>query len=147
VLDINLVLDGRLIKENEPSIAQGIELAVSIHLRLSKRVENGELNLVIRDGAMAPVITLPLYKIREGKTLSSPGDYLLEIELGKVELNGGKYSFVVYMRDSKSGINLGRVEGVCPFQVVASSHYYSRIVRPVVGQLSALESITSKSES
>jgi hypothetical protein len=72
-----------------------------------------------------------------------PGEHLLEIPLGIMDLNAGKYHFVVGIIDMKSGIGLARVQGLRPFRVFSNHTVWGRIVRPAVAQLKPLPNKSS----
>ena len=62
----------------------------------------------------------------------SAGLHRLEIPLGEVDLNAGKYSFVIGIRDAGTAAILRRVQGLCPFRVLSRTTHWGRIVRPVM---------------
>ena len=59
-----------------------------------------------------------------------PGKYLLEIPLGIIELNAGKYSFVVSIWDAIIS-TLARVEDLRAYMVFSDRTQWGKIVGPL----------------
>ena len=142
VLRLTLISDGKIIETEGSAIDPSAELTVMLALRIDQSVSGATLLIVIRNEAEMPIRTFPICTC-EGKLASySGGEHLLEIPLGPIELNNGKYAFVVALSNESSGVILTRVQGLHPFRVVSPFNYWSPGVSP---RVSRLMSISDKS--
>jgi hypothetical protein len=109
-------------------------------LRLQVDGPRASVNVVlaIHDETTAPLIHTPIYGTDSKWLFLPPGEHLLEIPLGIIELNSGKYNFVVGVTDPKTGLALTRVQGLRPFRVFSRGVAWGKIVRPAVAQLKPL---------
>ena len=80
-----------------------------------------------RDNA---VICFPVHNKKSEALLFKPGDCQVEIPLGALDLNSGKYSFGLGVRDADSAIVMVHAEGLSPFGIYAETSYMGKIVRP-----------------
>lgn len=126
VISMQLACDGKPLQGEEPAIAHGAQLAATLHLRLAFEVT---VLMVIRDDAQAAVISAPLHD-RNGKMRFPPGEHHLKIPFGEIDLNAGKYSFAITITDVSTQIILGRIQGICPFRIIAAENFWGKIVRP-----------------
>lgn len=130
VLRLTLVSNGKAIEDEGSAIDPSAELTVRLGFRIDKSISRANLVIVIRNDAEMPVRTFPICD-REGKPASfSAGEHLVEIPLGPIELNNGKYAFVVALSDESSRVILIRVQGLHPFRVVSPGNYWSAGVSP-----------------
>ena len=83
------------------------------------------------------VVCTPIHDARSQMLCLPPGEHLLEIPLGIIELNAGKYNFVVAILDANTSIVLARVEGLRSFRVLSDQTQWGNIVRPAKAQLRA----------
>lgn len=132
VLDLDLLVNGKRIEVEEPSIPQGAEVTAVLRLQVDGPRTAAQAHLYIHDEAMAAVVCTPIHG-SDGRLLDlPPGEHRLELSLGHIDLNAGKYSFVVAVRDAESRISLARTQGLQPFRVFADLTYWGKVVRPVV---------------
>jgi lipopolysaccharide transport system ATP-binding protein len=139
LLDFSLAADGHdELAQPEPRLAQG----TSAHADLSVRVAGGrngaQLSLYIHDDALSPVVCVPVVDDTGNPLTLRPGDWRVRIPLGPLELNAGKYSFVLAVRDDHSMVALCRVQGILPFRIFASQSYWGKVVRPSRAHVTAL---------
>lgn len=132
VRSLDLVIDGESLSDVEPSITQGSTAAATLRLHLDEVPGGANVFLNIHDEAMAPLICMPLQDSDGRMLLISSGDHQIEIRLGILELNAGKYSFVVVIRMADSGVVMARVQGLCPFRILSTFTYWGKIVRPAI---------------
>jgi lipopolysaccharide transport system ATP-binding protein len=122
--------DGADLDGGEPQVHQGTNAEADLQLRIEGARSGAQLSLFIHDEAMTPIVCIPVLD-ESGEPLSlAPGLWRLRLPLGRLELNAGKYSFVVAVRDEGTRIALCRVQGVCPFRIYASRSEWGKVVRP-----------------
>ena len=132
ILSLELSVNNQLIKNTEPALVQGIEASAIISLRMNDFNYQANILLIVRDESLIPIMVFPLSHQNGETRYFLPGDHTLEIPLGNIDLNSGSYSFVVAVIDRDSKIVHARAEGLCAFRVTANSHFWGKIVRPVV---------------
>lgn len=132
VLGLDLFVNGALQAEEEPSIPQGVTLTASLRVRVDGPRTGAEVSLFIQNEAMAPVICIPMNDVDSLPLCLPPGEYSLETPLGNLDLNGGKYSFVVSISDAQSSISLTRVQGLRPFRTFSHRTRWGSIVRSAI---------------
>ena len=134
VLSLTLTSDGKIIETEGSAIDTSAELTVLIGLRIHESVTGANLVIVIRNDAEMPVRAFPVCNCEGKDAAYSSGEHLVEIPLGPIELNNGKYAFVVSISDDSSGVVLTRDQGLHPFRVVSPSNYWSPGVSPRVSR-------------
>lgn len=134
ILDLQLTSEGQLLEGPNPMIRHGQDVSVRLTLQLS---EEATVLLLIRDESQTPIIAVPLLDERERIKLPR-GELQLGIPLGNIELNSGKYSFVVFIWDIQTEQILARTQGICPFRVLAEKNYVAKLVRPAMPTISGL---------
>ncbi len=132
ILDLALFAEGKTIDDSDVAIDSGAELTLRLEFRIQKGIEAANVVIMIWNNAAMPIQTFPICEAKDkGQEKEfSPGEYEIEIHLGRAELNSGKYSFVVAIRDADSSVILSRVQGLCPFQVTSHFNYWSASVSP-----------------
>lgn len=138
VLGLEMLVDGKILTGDEPSIPQGSSATAVLRLQVDGPRACAHALLTIHDEAMAPLVCMPIYDADSRKLSLPPGEHLLQIPLGIMDLNAGKYNFVVGISDPSTGIGLARVQGLRPFRVLSKATVWGKIVRPAVGQLKTL---------
>jgi hypothetical protein len=78
---------------------------------------------------MNPVMCLPF--VHHDWQPAEPGFHqaTFRIPLGTLELNAGRYSFIVLLQEKSSQKNLARVQGLAPFTMQADAVHWATIVR------------------
>lgn len=112
------------------AILQGSTARVTLQLRIDLASAGAEVLLYIHDETMAPLLCLPVEDAGGSPLRLPPGRHTLDISLGRIELNAGKYSFVVAVRDPDTHSIFARVQGLHPFRVFSEHTYWGKIVRP-----------------
>jgi lipopolysaccharide transport system ATP-binding protein len=139
VLGLDLIVDGQNVNEDEPTIKQGSLVIVMLQIHLNKLLPDANVLLFILDEAMAPIICVPVFSHESCMLNITPGTHNLKIPLGKMDLNSGKFSFVIVVRDAETLISRTRVQGLQPFRVISEQTYWGKIVRPVVTAIGTVE--------
>lgn len=132
VLSMDLMIGGEKLPGTEPIIPQGSAVSVALRLQLDETPEGAHMLINIHDEAMAPLICMPVHDSDGRMQLISSGEHFLEIPLGSLELNSGKYSFVVVIRTAESSTIMIRAQGLCPFRIFSPLSYWGKIVRPAI---------------
>jgi len=146
VMELDLLADGTKVTEEEPSIRQGSKLEAILRVRVDGPRAGAEIEVFIHDEAMAPLIAIPLHGADSRPLRLPAGEHVLQIALGALDLNAGKYSFVVSVTDLKTSVSLVRAQGLRPFRVFSDRTQWGRIVRPAVPQVLTDGSIRSTSD-
>jgi lipopolysaccharide transport system ATP-binding protein len=136
VADAELVIDGQTLPIDEPTIPQGATAALRLTVRLDAECSKANLLVYVHDEAMTPLVCMPVLDVDRDLLSISTGHHRFEIPLGQIDLNAGKYSFVIGVRDAATSAILTRVQGLLPFRVLADTTHWGRIVRPAVLNIS-----------
>lgn len=134
ILGLQLTSGGKLLEGENPMIRHGQDVSARLNLQLSSEAT---ALLLIRDESQAPIIAVPLRDERERVRLPM-GELQVDIPLGNLELNSGKYSFVVLITDAQTEQIIVRMQGACPFRVLAARNYVAKVVRPAMPAISSL---------
>ncbi|WP_319525633.1 polysaccharide ABC transporter ATP-binding protein [uncultured Desulfosarcina sp.] len=136
ILDINLLTKDRPAAVSESPqnaeivIAQGTDATVQLAINVDRKNTKVALTLCIMDEAMTPVLGVPVCA-NDGTHAQIVGPKIrLDIPLGAIELNSGKYSLMVAVSDAQTKELLLRVQGLIPFRVFAVRSYWAKFVRP-----------------
>jgi lipopolysaccharide transport system ATP-binding protein len=138
ILGLDLLVNGEMQTAEEPLIQRGSSATAVLRVQVDGPRAGAVPNLAIHDEAMLALVHMPLIDANSRALLLPPGEHVLEIPLGEIELNTGKYSFVAGVLDPNGSIVLGRVQGLRPFRVFARYAVFGKIVRPAVAQLKSL---------
>lgn len=130
ILDFDLLVDGEMLSGEEPVIQRGSSATAVLRVQVDGPRAGAVPNLAIHDEAMLALVHIPLLDANSRVLMLPPGDHLLEIPLGSIELNTGKYSFVAGILDPNGSIVLGRMQGLRPFRVFSNHVAFGKIVRP-----------------
>jgi lipopolysaccharide transport system ATP-binding protein len=130
LLDFKIQTEGEILQESEPVIVQGDNAQVLIKFRIDKNIPKTRFNLFIHDESYSPIVAFPLQNKDESSVIFTGKEYSISAELGKIELNAGKYSFVLSFQDADKSISLLRMQGVCPFRVSSKTTSWAKIYRP-----------------
>ena len=132
VVSLDLLIDGKPLVASEPSIAQGSSFSVVLRLHMDATRLSSWASISIHDESMSPVISIPIHD-PTGQHLELPaGNHRMELPLGRIDLNAGKYSFVVSVQGLPDQVSLTRVQGLRPFRVISDRVHWGKIVRPAV---------------
>ncbi len=113
-------------------LAQGTSAGVEVDFTIRERNESGLVAVSVDDISNVQIMTCPLVDL-EGKPLQfRNGCHRVRVDLGRIELNSGKYSILVWVAGAVTGQLFVRSQGNAPFRVVAENNTWSKFVRPVV---------------
>lgn len=135
VLGFDLQSNEDELDEDEPVVRQGSELTGILHLRVDEPTTGVQVVLYIHDDAMAPLVCTPVQDQESQLICLPPGEHVLEVPLGVIDLNAGKYSFVISLRDAQTSVSLSRVQGLKAFRVFSDHTHWGKVVRPSVPRL------------
>lgn len=116
---------------SDPRIAQGSPGTLVVRVTIRPRPGLATFNAVIVDEAGTAIIYLPVADETGRPHLFEPGDWLVEIPLGVLDLNAGRYAFALAVRDSETASTLIRADGLAAFTVTADRSHWGHLVRPV----------------
>lgn len=134
VRGLQLILDGEQAEPALRTLPQGADLTVRLALRVGALTTRAIVSLFIHDEALMPVICTPLAEADGRPTPFGPGEHELEVPLGALDLNAGKYSFVVSVQDAETHVSLARVQGLSPFRVYSERKHWGKVVRPATAR-------------
>lgn len=130
VVSLSMKVKGDILSGQDSLIEQGAFAVVELTLVIDDTCAAAEVLLYIHDEGMSPLVCFPIQNDSSSMLLLRPGLYQLDIPLGQLDLNSGKYSFVVGIRDPETHTVFARVQGLHPFRISSESTYWGRIVRP-----------------
>ena len=110
-------------------IAQGINAALDFHLLISEGTMDTILNVYIMDQAQTPIICYPDVPHPLRRNANGSCAAMLRLPLGSLDLNAGRYSFVIGVAERISNRCLRREQGLAPFQILADVMQWGSIVR------------------
>jgi hypothetical protein len=113
-------------------IPQGADTAVELELDTQAVGSDSLLFVHVDDATLTQMITVPTLDSEGGPLHLAPGMHHLRVPLGHLELNAGRYSMLVVVRDPVTGITRCRHQGLAPFTIHADRVHWSKFVRPAV---------------
>ena len=114
---MTLFADGSRLDRTNPALETTTELTALLRFRVSETGQAVKLVIVIRDGAEVPIRTFPVLNENGNDAEFEAGEHLIEVLLGSVELNAGRYKFVVWLQENTTGVITSRVADLQPFKV------------------------------
>ena len=130
IKNIFLKIGDELLLNPEPQILQGTKAFVVLHLQIQSGHRGAYVDVYVHDEARHPVIIFPVRNNKGEALLFKPGDYQVEIPLGALDLNSGRYSLGLGVRDADLAIVMVHAEGFSPFRISAKEFHGGKIVRP-----------------
>jgi lipopolysaccharide transport system ATP-binding protein len=137
VLHASLVVNGDEVAGAEPQIPQGAQAHAVLSLRIAGPRKGAHLSVNIHDAAMTPIICFPVQDEAGDPLCVGVGQWRVSVPLGSLDLNAGKYSFVIALPDAHTSLVLCRLQGVLPFRIFASKSLWGNIVRPSRARLTS----------
>jgi lipopolysaccharide transport system ATP-binding protein len=116
----------------ELKIVQGTPGSVRIDFEVHSGVSGSEVQVNIMDQSGSPVVCIPVMASETERCVFPVGRHAVEIPLGALELNAGKYHLTLLFHDPFRDLILCRTQGLGVFRVVASHSHWARIVRPAL---------------
>jgi len=132
VVSLELLVDGAVLSDREPLLDQGVEVLVRLKVRVLSCRKRASISVFVHDQTMSPVVSCSILKNKSELLSVLPGEYELMIPLWDMDLNTGKYSFVVSVKDIETAESLIRVQGLQPFRVSLLGTHWGKVVRPMV---------------
>jgi lipopolysaccharide transport system ATP-binding protein len=136
---IGLLADDGAGSDAEPVVVQGSQATIQLEITVARPNVHVILTLFIMDEAMTPIVGVPVVGDDSEPAKFFARNIKLDVPLGLVELNAGKYSIMVAVSDPSTREVLLRAQGLLPFRVYADRSYWAKTVRPsVVSDLAIL---------
>jgi lipopolysaccharide transport system ATP-binding protein len=132
VVDVQLVADGMRREGELLVIPQGADTAVELELDTQAVGSDSLLFVHVDDATLTQMITIPTMDDGGEALLLAPGNHRIRVPLGRLELNAGRYTMLVVLKDPVTGVILCRHQGLAPFTIHADRVYWSKFVRPVI---------------
>jgi lipopolysaccharide transport system ATP-binding protein len=140
VLRLELRKDGNACRmvDGSPCIRTDDDITISLLLRIDVAHPASKLRINILNEGLDAIISFPVWFQGQSQGHLPSGVHRIEVHLGPLHLNMGKYSILVAVTDAGTEEVLLRHQGLCPFNVESDNmHSASRLVRRVDGQLAA----------
>ena len=115
--------------DEEAIVSQGDELGVFFNVRMLEPRSTRYTVAIVDQGQNPIVFLVPSESGDLNRTISPPDSVRVCFEVGKVDLNAGKYSLVISAEDKESQLRLARLQGVGRFRVVSHFVHWAHIVR------------------
>ena len=132
VLGLDLVVDGETLTGAEPRVKRGSLPSALLRIKVCGPRTGVHVTINVLDQTLSPVISTPIKETESKMLCVPPGESCLEIPLWEMDLNSGKYSFVVVIKDVDTSVTLARVQGLRPFRTVTAGTYWGKVVRPAI---------------
>jgi hypothetical protein len=115
-------------------ITQGEHATLDFQLQCAPGIHDTSLSVYVMDQAQTPIICYP--DIPHALPLQADGSRSasIRISLGMLDLNAGRYSFVLALTEKGSARCLCRQQGISPFQVTSTAVHWGSIVRTATPQ-------------
>ncbi len=133
--NLRLFGENGIILQDNPTINQNEIINIEVDMFIDGNFNAVSISLAILDETGTGIIFLPLKDKFGLDALFPNGKYILHINIGKIELNIGKYNFLFVVKDSISKYVLNRTQGISPFNVYGSADTYAKIVRNVTAEI------------
>jgi len=137
VLNLHMEVDGQRIPSEGCAVQQGSEAVVDLHVRINEG-RKGVVSVYVDDATLSQVLIVPVADARGEHLVLEPGEHRLRVPLGNLEMNAGRYSLLVGIRDPQDDSGLCRHQGLHPFTVLADRVYWSKFVRKGTTEHSAV---------
>lgn len=134
VLDIAMRVDGVALSTELGTVTQGSDATVDLRLTVNAG-RTGTVSIYVDDATLAQVLLVPVVDEQGELLVLPPGVHQLRIPLGALELNAGRYSLLVAVRDPQDGTGICRHQGLLPFTVIAEKVYWTKFVRKGVTEV------------
>lgn len=115
-----------------PRIEQGCVADLLLEFEISGDAQDAILSVYIMDESMSPLMCFPVMHASGDQYRFGRGRHSIQLSLGKLELNAGKYNFTVAIADPQRRVTLNRTQGLNEFRVYAEKTNWARVVRPVL---------------
>jgi lipopolysaccharide transport system ATP-binding protein len=116
--------------DQECSVQQGDPLTVRFDLTITNPgIREVTPTVDILDQGLDPIIIFPGTTCATANQQTGSAKHHITAFLGKMDLNGGKYTLNIYIHDSETKACLARVQGIATFRVRSGRVYSARVVR------------------
>jgi lipopolysaccharide transport system ATP-binding protein len=118
-------------KSDPVEITSGEQLAFEMEAKVPSASLPLNLTLYVVDQTYRPIMCFP--DIPHDWQPDGSDTYVgrLCVSLGPLELNGGRYSFVLQVQERESSSYIARIQGLAPFAVRTEELYWAPLVRDV----------------
>jgi lipopolysaccharide transport system ATP-binding protein len=127
-----MYVNGEEIMTNNPFIAHGSDVMLRLHIMINNNISEANMIIEVHDEAMSPLVTYPLRNPNGEMFILGTGEQTVDIKIGKVNFNPGKYSFVIGITDANNHLVLKRMQGVLPFFINKEKKYWGHFVHPII---------------
>ena len=134
VLGLKLTIEGMVSSGADLVLPHGVMAQADLSIRIREGIL-AELSVYIDDATHSQVLVVPVNDALGRPIQLSPGIYDLNIPLGVLELNAGRYSLLVSVKDPRTEQALCRHQGLAPFTISASRTYWSKFVRSSISRV------------
>ena len=112
-------------------VLQGSDADFSVQIEVAVGKHPIEVQLYVMDQASTPVICYPGITPERDHFQRDNNSISMSLPIGRLDLNAGRYSWVVAIKSLKDGVCLCRSEGIAPFHIVASQVHWGAVVRHI----------------
>jgi lipopolysaccharide transport system ATP-binding protein len=134
VRSIRVRVDGGRFLEAGDLMRPGSSLELELEVAAAGVVGDYEMMVSIDDEAMTQIYCFPVEDDRGQVVRFRGGVVTVRLDLGRIELNTGRYSFLVHVRESDTQEFALRHQGLLPFVVRAERVQWGKVVRRVQPQ-------------
>lgn len=135
VSDFQLLSDSGISLPADVTLDHGAHISIDLTLIIYPSQLHTKMILAILDESTSGVIYFQVKDETDSERIFEVGKYKLNIYMGALDLNGGKYSLLIALFDADSNAVVLRKEGICPFQISGATYTNAKIVRTAVARL------------
>jgi lipopolysaccharide transport system ATP-binding protein len=111
---------------------QGLPWNLELDLHIDPPNESVAVKVYIMDESLLPIIELPLTNPSGGEKTYGSGKHHLNLNMGILDLNSGKYCLTIACVKTDDNTCLMRKQGCFHFQVSAPQQGWAKVIRPIV---------------
>ncbi|MEZ4805925.1 MAG: ABC transporter ATP-binding protein [Flavobacteriales bacterium] len=134
VMKATLSINGEALEQDDPSIDQGGQVEVTLRIRVSVPGKV-RATVFVDDATLSQMLGVPVMDMNGEHIEFGPGEHLVKVPLGALELNAGKYAIMVVIVDTEDGRSICRHQGLLPFRINADRVYWAKFIRSNVSEL------------
>jgi hypothetical protein len=127
-----MVSDSGIYLSESPILSHGECIAVKFTVDLNAPGRTAKILLSILDESNTGIIYFSVKDAVGNDLIFGEGKHRLNVPIGMLDLNGGRYSFLVAIVDSETNSVLLRQQGIYPFQIGGATFTNAKIVRPTI---------------
>jgi len=133
IVSFEMLVNGRPLDPQDGRVGLDDEVRLEMKLAIDPTVRDAVVTVYLDDESFNQVYCFPMTQFDKTMRRYSSGEIACSLPLGRLELNSGRYTFLVIVRDLHRNSICLRHQGISPFIAASGVPLYGRIVRPIRG--------------